>query len=486
MSVTTSVAARAALSVGLMIGFYLLAVTIAGVLLYLPYAELVYAHRLHLKLALLCLVGAATILWSILPRLDRFAPPGPQLERDSNSTLFAEIEGVASATGQEMPKEVFLVGDVNAWVAQRGGVMGLFSRRVMGLGLPLLQALSVSELRAVLAHEFGHYYGGDTKLGPWVYKTRSAIGRTIAGLGDSWLNKPFQWYGQMFLRVTNAVSRRQELSADALASRVVGSRPLVEGLKKVQAAAPAYDAYWSQEVRPILSMGFLPPIADGFRRFAAHDRIAKAMAGMVEQGLREGRSDPFDTHPPLPERIAAVASLPPGPLPASDPPAISLLEDVAALEREWLVSLSDETRVGALRPVAWESVVQQAWLPAWREAVSKNAAVLGEATVADLGEVVQEASARAAMLSVAASGESTAEARAAFVRWLAGAATVLVFDRAGWTIEAPPGAAITARRNGAEASPFEVVQKLCDGKLSPEAWRSEADQLGVGPLRLGG
>lgn len=52
--------------------------------------------------------------------------------------------------------------------------MGVGSKRVMGLGLPLLNALTVSELRAVLAHEFGHFVGGDTSLGKWIHKTRSA------------------------------------------------------------------------------------------------------------------------------------------------------------------------------------------------------------------------------------------------------------------------------------------------------------------------
>jgi len=41
----------------------------------------------------------------------------------------------------------------------------------MVIGLPLMQIMTVSQMRAVLAHEFGHYYGGDTKLGPWVYRT---------------------------------------------------------------------------------------------------------------------------------------------------------------------------------------------------------------------------------------------------------------------------------------------------------------------------
>jgi len=71
---------------------------------------------------------------------------------------------------------------MNAWVAHRGGLMGLGARGIMGLGLPLLQTLTVSELRAVLAHEFGHYHGGDTKLGRFVYGTRTAIGRTLENL----------------------------------------------------------------------------------------------------------------------------------------------------------------------------------------------------------------------------------------------------------------------------------------------------------------
>lgn len=170
------------LAVALMIGFYLLALAVAAVLLCLPYAQIVYAHRLHIKLALGCVLGALAILWSVAPRIDRFAPPGPRLTPDKCPRLFAELNQVAGAVKQEMPVEVYLVHDVNAWVAQRGGVMGFGSRRVMGIGLPLARVLTVSQLRGMLAHEFGHYHSGDTKLGPWVYKTRGAIMRTVQSL----------------------------------------------------------------------------------------------------------------------------------------------------------------------------------------------------------------------------------------------------------------------------------------------------------------
>ena len=56
----------------------------------------------------------------------------------------------------------------------------------MGIGLPLLQALTSSQFRAVIAHEFGHYAGGDLKLGGWIYKTRGAMGRTIKNLARTY------------------------------------------------------------------------------------------------------------------------------------------------------------------------------------------------------------------------------------------------------------------------------------------------------------
>src|SRR5262245_37967839 len=308
-----SIFARALLAVILMIGFYLLAFAISAGLLYIPYAEVVYADHITHKLILILILAACAMLWSILPRFDKFPPPGPKLTRDEHPKLFEEIEAVARATKQAMPAEVYLVGDVNAWVTQRGGIMGFGSRRVMGLGLPLMRILTCSQFSAVLAHEFGHYHGGDTKIGPWIYKTRAAIGRTLNSLGNrGWLQAPFRWYGTMFLRVTHAVSRRQEFIADALAARTVGARPLKDGLCRVHKVAPAFDYYWRSECAPVFNAGFLPPLADGFDEFISAGHIADSMHRRLEAQLADGKADPYDTHPPLRERIAAIACLPEG------------------------------------------------------------------------------------------------------------------------------------------------------------------------------
>ena len=160
----SSFAWRAALAVLLTVGFYAMAAAVVTVCWGGAWMIVTESRHIPVKLvAILAMVGGI-VLWSVLPRPDHFEPPGPLLDAGQNPALFHTLSEVARKTGQPMPEEVYLVGEVNAFVAHRGGIMGIGSRPVMGLGLPLLQALSIPEMCAVIAHEFGHYVGGDTRL----------------------------------------------------------------------------------------------------------------------------------------------------------------------------------------------------------------------------------------------------------------------------------------------------------------------------------
>lgn len=77
----------------------------------------------------------------------------------------------------------------------------------------------------------------------------------------------------------------------------------------------------------MLGAGFHPPLAEGFSRFIASTSVARAVSDSIDQELKEGKSNPYDTHPPLRERIAAAESFPPRAQPTPDPPAISLLHN---------------------------------------------------------------------------------------------------------------------------------------------------------------
>ena len=484
-----SMKGRALLAVSLFVGFYLLSLAVAAILLFIPIAELIFLHRIHFQIAIFCIVGAGAILWSIIPRRDRFMAPGPRLEPSKQPQLFKTITEVAESTGQEMPAEVYLVPDVNAFVTQRGGFMGFGSRRVMGIGLALLQVVSVSELRAVIAHEFGHYYGGDTKLGPWIYKTREAIGRTIVGLArhSSWLYKPFQWYGMFFLRVTQAISRRQEFVADELAARTVGSRAMINGLRAIHGGALAFDAYWGSEVAPVLNSGYRPPLVEGFSRFVAAGVIADALSRSVDQEIAEGKSDIYDTHPSLPERIAAVEQLPAGEEVTDDRRAISLLADADQLETELLVSISDEAQVRALKPITWEATGKQAWLPEYRELVREHSHVLGTLTPLDIPRLSGDLEGFGMKL-VPKGVDITEEDVPHIVRFavrVLGASIIVALHEAGWELHAPVGEPIYCERDGVRFEPFAAIQALSMSTMKTEEWKQQCIEAGIADMNLG-
>lgn len=485
MLTTRSIAVRAALAVALMAGFYLLALGIVALLLAIPFLEVRYLGHVTGKLTLIAVAGAGTILWAIMPRRDRFEDPGPRLEPAAHPRLFAALREVAAATRQAMPVEVFLVPQLNAWVAQRGGVMGFGSRRVMGLGLPLLEALSVRQLRAVLAHEFGHYHGGDTRVGPWIYLTRAAIGRSIAQLErqGSALVKPFQWYGRAFLRVTHAVSRRQEYTADALAARTVGAGAQREALRVLYGTSDAFDRYWRDELVPALQRGLRPPLASGYRHYLAAPPVAPAVEDALKQAMEGGSSDPYDTHPSLAERLAALEGMPEGAAEGDDPRAITLLEGLSEVEAGLIGFLAGPE--AAFEAVRWEDVGERLWRPFWRERVGHHAAAIAGLTPADLPGQAADLAPLALRLGFAGSAEEVTADHGQGAAWVVAAALCTALADRGWSISALPGEDVVLQRGGDRIQPFTLMRDLDTGTVSRGDWLLLCERAGIATLDLG-
>src|SRR5438067_912250 len=190
------------LAIGLSVGFYVLSIGVSILLLGIAYYMMVHSQWRLGKIVIACLIGAFTILRSILPMRERFEQPGPRLENPDAPLLFDLIQDVARQTGQELPSEVYLIPDVNAWVVQRGSLLGAGGYRVLAIGYPLLQSMSVSQIRAVLAHEFGHFCAADTKLSPLIYRTTKSVVRTLHALheANSHVHFLFEWYGDLYVR----------------------------------------------------------------------------------------------------------------------------------------------------------------------------------------------------------------------------------------------------------------------------------------------
>jgi heat shock protein HtpX len=478
------------LAIALLIGFYVLAIGIAGLLLVVAY-ELgteAISHNTFgtLKIVFFCVVGAGIILWSILPRFDQFKAPGPELSKEDQPALFEMITSLSLATGEAMPTGVYLLPDVNAWVAQRGGILGIGSRRIMGLGLPLMQILSVTQLRAVLAHEFGHYYGGDTRLGPLVYNMRGAIGRTVFNLArrNSILYKPFAWYGSGALRITQDVSRQQEHAADELAARTVGAQPLAGALGAIHSGAIAYGPYLQQEVHPLLRLRVRPAFATGFAQFLAAPRIEKVVSEEIAREIAEGKSDPYDSHPPLRERLTELAKLPQGRTPDGDLPATSLLRSLDALEAELLASATGKTEIRTWRSVLWERVGEEVYLPNWRRTATEYACGLQGLRPIDFPQIAADLAAFGRRFSSKSELPSNEVLTQRAVE-IAGSAFALALYDHGWNLRADPGEPFAFFRKDTRIEPFSMLQKLGSGELAKDAWEQQCREAGVAEWDLG-
>lgn len=344
---------RVLAALALTVAFYGLILSLTGGILWAVYAFLAYELQTPSapdKLLLVVAGVAGALLWSALPQIDDFQPPGPRLVSDQHPRLFEMLETLARALGRPMPQEVYIAPDASVWLEPRGGALGLGRRRVLCLGLFALEASSVIELRARLVHEFGHQVPGDVWRGPWVHRKRASMVRNLRSLRDDpWaLHFVFEHYCAAFLRITEPVAAGQEYVADVLAAEQVGRVALQQGLQALEQAARSGDAYLEQRVLPVLRKGFRPPIAAGFRDWIEHD---PGPDGPVPH-------EDHDAHPPLAQRIDALARFPLDPprSPEQDAPATTLLGDLDAVESALARHMRSAFTTRDFAPVTWQEV----------------------------------------------------------------------------------------------------------------------------------
>jgi Zn-dependent protease with chaperone function len=399
-----------------------------------------------------------------------------------------------------MPSEVYLIGDVNAWVADRGGFMGFGSRRVMALGLPLVSILTVSQFRAVLAHEFAHYFGGDTSLGPWVYKTQTAIVRIfqnigsvgqlarIAVLGVMYLVVAtlMKWYFIVFLRAINLVSRQKEFRADELACVIAGRQPLIDGLRAIHGASLAWPAYWKSELTPMLNDGAVPGIGDGFARFMAVPTINEQIQKSVEKNIQEAKTNPYDTHPPLRDRIAATRKLPERFVQEDSRPARTLLDRADALELRFLEAINPDLKPGTLKCVSWDEAGVRVTIPGWKKFTAEYSEPLEGVTAESLPDQIPKLRQIGASIRDPKGMLLDPEQRTRRAGQLFGAALGLALLDHGWTLISGPGVFYLQRDSDKSdtLNPFLVLDHFMNGKLTPQDWIAKCAALGISQLML--
>lgn len=315
---------RAVVSLLALIGFYVFAVGLVA-------AIMIGAFQLRdvlpgMPWVIAATAGAGLIVLGSMFTLATWRPglaPGVDVTPEDAPELWALVTELSETTGTRGPEQVRLVGDVNAAVSEDARFFGVFGGpRRMYLGVPLLQGLTVSQLRAVLAHEFGHFSGTHTRLGPLAYRGWQAIVSTVQQLQGNVFQWPLRVYMVFYILLSLGMSRSQEREADRLMVQIDGRANAQAALREVF----LLGLYWSHYSGQYLGLGWgldLAPTADGF--FGGFEKLLAARADEVdavrkkvplaepaEKSRQQIAAEMLNTHPPLGVRIAAMESLPDG------------------------------------------------------------------------------------------------------------------------------------------------------------------------------
>ncbi|MBW8795771.1 MAG: M48 family metallopeptidase [Streptomyces sp.] len=380
---------RALRALVLLCGFHLLSLVLLAVAAVVDIAAVKWAPDAFAgKIVIVSLLLAIPVVRGMFmlrtPRGED--PPGLPVTAADEPRLWALVRELAAATGTRAPSDVVLTGDVNAAVSEEPRLLGLRpGPRRLYLGVPLLTGLTEAGLKAVLAHEYGHFTGGDTRLSALAVRGRVQIARTVehfharadgkeaaerarqekaaarrtakgrqakkidtagAGLTYRLMAAVYTAYAKLYMRATLSTARAQEYAADLAAARIAGRDATASALREIPVLSAAHGFYLDAYATLGLPARQLPPRGQFFGGFGRMLTARETELAGLREKLPTEPGSPYDSHPPIADRVRRIEELPADGRGADDDgPALALLADpartLAALED---AVLTDEVR----------------------------------------------------------------------------------------------------------------------------------------------
>ena len=183
--------------------------------------------------------------------------------------LFKLVQQLATTTGARVPQRVFVSPEVTVAMHYPSNFLGLFAPgpKSLEIGLGLVNTLTVSELEAVLAHEFSCAAPQPTTLSgfvcaihrvlyniahqrsqqdEWLDRRATAPGvRGQLGQAGRWIRNQQQHLLQQIYWLAEdqfrQVSHQAVCQADQFATRLVGSATVVSALRRTTFGTQAYE-----------------------------------------------------------------------------------------------------------------------------------------------------------------------------------------------------------------------------------------------------
>ena len=218
-------------------------------------------------------------------------------------------------------------------------------------------------------------------------------------------------------------------------------------------------------------------MGEGFSKFLKTELVTKILDDVVAGELKDGNSDPYDSHPPLRERIAALENLNDAATELDARPSIELVANAEELERD---SLKAKLRV-AVTPITWEEV-GALWIEKWRKTATQLARGAGTLTIATVPS--EHRALRSLCEDV--EGPQTAcqipdERIRDWAQTVIGVSLCVVLIDAGFTIDTDVGAAVNAVRGDQSIEPIVELQVSAGRAIGRDLARALGGPRPCGP-----
>jgi Zn-dependent protease with chaperone function len=192
-----------------------------------------------------------------------------ELAKNENQYLISFLTRLSKETKTKLPKRIYISPDVNASVFYDSSFLSMFIpvKKNLVIGLGLLNSVNMSEFKAIVAHEFGHFSQQSMSLGSYVYNVNKVIYNLLyenegyANTIESWASasgifalfanltvkivQAIQWVLRKLYVVVNkanlSLSRQMEHHADSVSTYVSGSNHLYTALKRLEIGDVCYN-----------------------------------------------------------------------------------------------------------------------------------------------------------------------------------------------------------------------------------------------------
>ena len=251
----------------------ILSVTLAIVCVFIGIAVLSVGHWLAI-VAGAGIISIGIMVFAFLVKfifsVKKFDDSGSiEITEADEPRLFNFIHQLTKDTQTQFPKKIVISPEVNACVYYNDSFWSMMFpvKKNLQIGLGLVNSLTLTEFKAVMAHEFGHFSQRSMKLGSFVYNVNKAVynllyenkdfGSFLQGWGNlHWAIGIFVWLTVQIIKLIQKIlqgmyslinknymglSREMEFHADTVAASVSGGNNLISSLRKIEISDVCYN-----------------------------------------------------------------------------------------------------------------------------------------------------------------------------------------------------------------------------------------------------